>query len=298
MKNTMKAIAALIISATMISITACGNTDNTSSAPPKATTTASSTEASATTTTEATLTSQCEETTFSATTTGTSASTKSTSSSKSSTAPKNTAKANSSKASNGGTVNNGGQSYSGNTTNNGNGNYNYQPAETQAPQTEHQTERQTERQTTTTRQTTTAKKTQAPKPKPTTTTTAKPKFKLTQNDIDRLCRELNAYSRTQSWDFISSIYEECGYSSIEECYETLERNTNLEDNSWGTPDTVSPDTYSSYDELYRKVKGHLDDLYNVIGRDSSHITLYQEWHGDGSAINSGGKPAWEIYLTY
>ena len=34
MKNTMKAIAALIISATMISITACGNTDNTSSAPP------------------------------------------------------------------------------------------------------------------------------------------------------------------------------------------------------------------------------------------------------------------------
>lgn len=48
MKNTIKAIAALIISATMISITACGNTDNTSSAPPKATTTASSTEASAT----------------------------------------------------------------------------------------------------------------------------------------------------------------------------------------------------------------------------------------------------------
>ena len=47
MKNTIKAIAALIISATMISITACGNTDNTSSAPPKATTTASSTEASA-----------------------------------------------------------------------------------------------------------------------------------------------------------------------------------------------------------------------------------------------------------
>lgn len=77
MKNTIKAIAALIISATMISITACGNTDTTSSAPPKATTTASSTEASATTTTEATLTSQSEETTsLSATTTGTSASTK------------------------------------------------------------------------------------------------------------------------------------------------------------------------------------------------------------------------------
>lgn len=295
MKNTMKAIAALIISATMLSITACGNTDNTSSAPPKATTTASSAEASATTTTEATLTSQSEETTsLSATTTGTSASTRSTSSSKSSTDPKNTAKTNSSKASNGGTVNNN-QSYSHSTSNNGSGNNSYSNDNNNSYQPQ-QTERQTERQTTTTRQTTTAKKTQAPKP--TTTTTAKPKFKLTQNDIDRLCRELNAYSRTQSWDFISSIYEECGYSSIEECYETLERNTNLEDNSWGTPDTVSPDTYSSYDELYRKVKGHLDDLYNVIGRDSSHITLYQEWHGDGSAINSGGKPAWEIYLTY
>ena len=285
MKNTMKAIAALIISATMISITACGNTDNTSSAPPKATTTASSTEASATTTTEATLTSRSEETSLSATTTSSTTSA-STSSGKSSTTTKGgtTTKSNSPQASNGGTVNN--QSYSHSTANNGSGNNSYSNDNNNSYQPQ-----QTERQTTTT-----AKKTQAPKP--TTTTTAKPKFKLTQNDIDRLCRELNAYSRTQSWDFISSIYEECGYSSIEECYETLERNTNLEDNSWGTPDTVSPDTYSSYDELYRKVKGHLDDLYNVIGRDSSHITLYQEWHGDGSAINSGGKPAWEIYLTY
>ena len=293
MKNTMKAIAALIISATMISITACGNTDNTSSAPPKATTTASSTEASATTTTEATLTSQSEETTsLSATTTGTSASTKSTSSSKSSTAPKNTAKANSSKASNGGTVNNGGQSYSGNTTNNGNGN-NYQPAETQAPQTE----RQTERQTTTKRQTTTtAKKTQAPKPKPTTTTTAKPKFKLTQNDIDRLKRELQAYSNDIARPRFQNNYSEFGYSSVDELLADVGW-MNLDNSSWGTPDTVSPDTYSSYDELYRKVKGHVDDLYTVIPKDAQ-IVIYTEWHGDGSAINSDGKPAWEIYLIY
>lgn len=292
MKNTMKAIAALIISATMISITACGNTDNTSSAPPKATTTASSTEASATTTTEATLTSQSEETTsLSATTTGTSASTKSTSSSKSSTAPKNTAKANSSKASNGGTVNNGGQSYSGNTTNNGNGN-NYQPAETQAPQTE----RQTERQTTTKRQTTTtAKKTQAPKPKPTTTTTAKPKFKLTQNDIDRLKRELQAYSNDIARPRFQNNYSEFGYSSVDELLADVGW-MNLDNSSWGTPDTVSPDTYSSYDELYRKVKGHVDDLYTVVK--DAQIVIYTEWHGDGSAINSDGKPAWEIYLIY
>lgn len=296
MKRTdiTRTIASLLITAVMLGVTGCGNVNtDTSSAPPKATTTASSTETSATTTTEATLTSQCEETTsLSATTTSstTSASTKSTSSSKSSTAPKNTAKANSSKASNGGTVNNGGQSYSGNTTNNGNGNYNYQPAETQAPQTE----RQTERQTTTKRQTTTtAKKT---KPKPTTTTTAKPKFKLTQNDIDRLKRELQAYSNDIARPRFQNNYSEFGYSSVDELLADVGW-MNLDNSSWGTPDTVSPDTYSSYDELYRKVKGHVDDLYTVIPKDAQ-IVIYTEWHGDGSAINSDGKPAWEIYLIY
>lgn len=289
MKNTMKAIAALIISATMISITACGNTDNTSSAPPKATTTASSTEASATTTTEATLTSQSEETaSLSATTTGTSASTKSTSSSKSSTAPKNTAKANSSKASNGGTVNNN-QSYSHSTSNNGSGNNSYSNDNNNSYQPQ-QTERQTERQTTTT-----AKKTQAPKPKPTTTTTAKPKFELTQNDIDRLKRELQAYSNEIARPIFKDIYAECGYSSVDELLSDIGW-MNLDNSSWGTPDTVSPDTYSSYDELYRKVKGHVDDLYTVVK--DAQIVIYTEWHGDGSAINSDGKPAWEIYLIY
>lgn len=293
MKRTdiTRTIAALIISATMISITACGNTDNTSSAPPKATTTASSTEASATTTTEATLTSQSEETTsLSATTTGTSASTKSSSSSKSSTTPKNTAKTNSSKASNGGTVNNGGQSYSHSTANNGSGNNSYSNDNNNSYQPQ-QTERQTERQTTTT-----AKKTQAPKPKPTTTTTAKPKFKLTQNDIDRLKRELQAYSDEIARPIFKDTYAECGYSSVDELLSDIGW-MNLDNSSWGTPDTVSPDTYSSYDELYRKVKGHIDVLYDRI-KYSGQVVIYTEWHGDGSAINSDGKPAWEIYLIY
>ena len=264
MKNTMKAIAALIISATMISITACGNTDNTSSAPPKATTTASSTETSATTTTEATLTSQSEETTYlSATTTGTSASTKSTSSSKSSTTPKNTAKANSSKASNGGTVNNN-QSYSHSTSNNGSGNNSYSNDNNNSYQPQ-----QTERQT---------------------TTTAKPKFELTQNDIDRVVKELQQYSN-ETCDFDAIFYTE------QEMWDNI-ATRNLDNSSWGTPDTVSPDTYSSYDELYRKVKGHIDVLYDRIGKDQAHIVVYQQWHGDGSAINSDGKPAWEIYLLY
>ena len=293
MKRTdiTRTIAALIISATMISITACGNTDTTSSAPPKATTTASSTKASATTTTEATLTSQSEETTFlSATTTGTSAST---SSSKSSTDPKNTAKTNSSKASNGGTVNNN-QSYSHSTSNNGSGNNSYSSDNNNNNSYQPQ-ERQTERQTTTTRQTTTAKKTQAPKPKPTTTTTSKPKFKLTQNDIDRLKRELQAYSNGIARPIFKDIYAECGYSSVDELLADIDW-MNLDNSSWGTPDTVSPDTYSSYDELYRKVKGHIDDLYTVVK--DAQIVIYTEWHGDGSAINSDGKPAWEIYLIY
>lgn len=289
MKNTMKAIAALIISATMISITACGNTDNTSSAPPKATTTASSTEASATTTTEATLTSQSEETTSLSATTTSSTTSASTSSGKSSTTTKggSTTKSNS-PASNGGTVNNN-QNYSHSTSNNGSGNNSYSNDNNNSYQPQ-----QTERQTTTKRQTTTtAKKT---KPKPTTTTTAKPKFKLTQNDIDRLKRELQAYSNDIARPRFQNNYSEFGYSSVDELLADVGW-MNLDNSSWGTPDTVSPDTYSSYDELYRKVKGHVDDLYTVIPKDAQ-IVIYTEWHGDGSAINSDGKPAWEIYLIY
>lgn len=294
MKRTdiTRTIASLLITAVMLGVTGCGNVNtDTSSAPPKATTTASSTEASATTTTEATLTSQCEETTsLSATTTGTSASTRSSSSSKSSTAPKNTAKTNSSKASNGGTVNNGGQSYSHSTSNNGSGNNSYsndnnnsyQPQQTER-QTERQTECQTQKQTTTT-----AKKTQAPKPKP--TTTAKPKFKLTQSDIDRVVKELQQYSN-ETCDFDAIFYTE------QEMWDNI-ATRNLDNSSWGTPYTVLPDTYSSCDELYGVVKGGIKDLYGRIGNDQAHIVVYQQWHGDGSAINSGGKPAWEIYLLY
>ena len=286
MKNTMKAIAALIISATMISITACGNTDNTSSAPPKATTTASSTEASATTTTEATLTSQSEETTsLSATTTGTSASTKSTSSSKSSTAPKNTAKANSSKASNGGTVNNGGQSYSGNTTNNGNGN-NYQPAEMQAPQTE----RQTERQTTTKRQTTTtAKKTQAPKPKPTTTTTAKPKANLTQSDIDRLQKELQAYSNELARPRVEKIYAQFGYSSVDEFLADT-ADINLDTASWMTGDNVY--AHEKYADVLQSLKEEIQDEYSYYDEHNltQSIIIIQ------AGTDYYGHSCWNTYL--
>lgn len=289
MKRTdiTRTIASLLITAVMLGVTGCGNVNtDTSSAPPKATTTASSTEASATTTTEATLTSQSEETTsLSATTTTSGTSNTSTSSGKSSTTTKggSTAKANSSKASNGGTVNN--QNYSHSTSKNGSGNNNsnnnsYQPQ---------QTERQTERQTTTKRQTTTtAKKTQAPKPKP--TTTAKPKFKLTQSDIDRVVKELQQYSN-ETCDFDAIFYTE------QEMWDNI-ATRNLDNSSWGTPYTVLPDTYSSCDELYGVVKGGIKDLYGRIGNDQAHIVVYQQWHGDGSAINSGGKPAWEIYLLY
>lgn len=290
MKRTdiTRTIASLLITAVMLGVTGCGNVNtDTSSAPPKATTTASSTEASATTTTEATLTSQSEETTSLSATTTSSTTSASTSSGKSSTTTKggSTTKSNS-PASNGGTANNN-QSYSHSTSNNGSGNNNsnnnnnsYQPQ---------QTERQTERQTTTKRQTTTtAKKTQAPKPKP--TTTAKPKFKLTQSDIDRVVKELQQYSN-ETCDFDAIFYTE------QEMWDNI-ATRNLDNSSWGTPYTVLPDTYSSCDELYGVVKGGIKDLYGRIGNDQAHIVVYQQWHGDGSAINSGGKPAWEIYLLY
>ena len=131
---------------------------------------------------------------------------------------------------------------------------------------------------------------------PATTTTAKPKFKLTQNDIDRLKRELQAYSDEIARPIFKDTYAECGYSSVDELLSDIGW-MNLDNSSWGTPDTVSPDTYSSYDELYRKVKGHIDVLYDRI-KYSGQVVIYTEWHGDGSAINSDGKPAWEIYLIY
>lgn len=287
MKNTMKAIAALIISATMISITACGNTDNTSSAPPKATTTAS-----ATTTTEATLTSQSEETTsLSATTTGTSASTKSTSSSKSSTTPKNTAKTNSSKASNGGTVNNGGQSYSHSTANNGSGNNSYSNDNNnsyQPQQTERQTEKQTERQTQK-QSTTTAKKTQAPKPKPTTTTTAKPKVNLTQSDVDRLQKELQAYSNELARPRVEKIYTNGGYSSADEYMADL-ADVNLNTASWTSGDNIY--AHEKYNDVLQSLKEEIQDEYNFYSEEYLHQSVI--------IIQAGtdyyGHSCWNTYL--
>lgn len=289
MKNTMKAIAALIISATMISITACGNTDNTSSAPPKATTTASSTGASATTTTEATLTSQSEKTTsLSATTMGTSASTKSTSSSKSSTTPKNTAKANSSKASNGGTVKND-QNYSHSTANNGSGNNSYSNDNNdnnsyQPQQTERQTERQTEHQTTTT-----AKKTQAPKPKPTTTTTAKPKFELTQSDIDRLQKELQAYSNELARPRVEKIYAQFGYSSVDEFLADT-ADINLDTASWMTGDNVY--AHEKYADVLQSLKEEIQDEYSYYDEHNltQSIIIIQ------AGTDYYGHSCWNTYL--
>ena len=106
---------------------------------------------------------------------------------------------------------------------------------------------------------------------------------------------MQAYSNEIARPIFKDIYAECGYSSVDELLSDIGW-MNLDNSSWGTPDTVSPDTYSSYDELYRKVKGHVDDLYTVVK--DAQIVIYTEWHGDGSAINSDGKPAWEIYLIY
>lgn len=292
MKNTMKAIAALIISATMLSITACGNTDNTPSAAPKATTTASSTEASATTTTEATLTSQSEETTsLSATTTTSGTSNTSTSSGKSSTTTKggSTTKANSSKASNGGTVNN--QSYSHSTANNGSGNNSYSNDNNnsyQPQQTERQTEKQTERQTQK-QSTTTAKKTQAPKPKPTTTTTAKPKVNLTQSDVDRLQKELQAYSNELARPRVEKIYTNGGYSSADEYMADL-ADVNLNTASWTSGDNIY--AHEKYNDVLQSLKEEIQDEYNFYSEEYLHQSVI--------IIQAGtdyyGHSCWNTYL--
>ena len=106
---------------------------------------------------------------------------------------------------------------------------------------------------------------------------------------------MQAYSDEIARPIFKDIYAECGYSSVDELLSDIGW-MNLDNSSWGTPYTVSPDTYSSYDELYGIVKGGIKDLYTVVK--DAQIVIYTEWHGDGSAINSSGKPAWEIYLIY
>ena len=280
-----RTIASLLITAAMLGVTGCGNVNtDTSSAAPKATTTAAETTETGTMTSRSATTTSHSSISVSSSSSVTSSAQ---GSSGSSSAPKNTMMTTKSNnpVSNGVTANNN-QSYSHSTANNGSGNNSYSNDNNnsyQPQQTERQTERLTVLQTTTT-----AKKTQAPKPKP--TTTSKPKFKLTQNDIDRVVKELQQYSN-ETCDFDAIFYTE------QEMWDNI-ATRNLDNSSWGTPYTVLPDTYSSCDELYGVVKGGIKDLYGRIGNDQAHIVVYQQWHGDGSAINSGGKPAWEIYLLY
>lgn len=290
--NITRTITSLLVAAAMLGVTSCGQSDNTSSAAPKATTTAASE-----TTEMGTVTSRSATTTSISATSSTSASSSVTSSAQGSAASTTTKSGTTTKtsggktggqpASNGGTVNNGGQSYSGNTTNNGNGNYNYQPAETQAPQTEHQTERQTERQTTTKRQTTTtAKKT---KPKPTTTTKAKPKVTLTQSDIDRLQKELQAYSNELARPRVEKIYAEFGYSSVDEFLADT-ADINLDTASWVSSDNLY--SYDEYNEVLERMKSDIKGEYDFYDEHNltQSIIIIQ------AGTDYYGHSCWNTYL--
>lgn len=261
--NITRTITSLLITAAMLGVTGCGNVDNTSSAAPKATTTA------AETTEMGTVTSRSATTTSISATSSTSASSSVTSSAQCSSAASTTTKSGTTNktggqpASNGGTVNNGNQSYSHSTANNGSGNNSYSNDNNnnnsyQPQQTERQTERQTEPQTTTTRQTTTtAKKTQAPKP--TTTTTAKPKFELTQSDIDRLKSELQAYSNELARPRVEKIYAENGYSSVDEFLNDISSIT-IDNSTWFSPQIVYPT--DNYKDVLSNCKAEVDFAYN------------------------------------
>ena len=293
--NITRTITSLLVAAAMLGVTSCGQSDNTSSAAPKATTTAASE-----TTEMGTVTSRSATTTSISATSSTSASSSVTSSAQGSAASTTTKSGTTTKtsggktggqpASNGGTVNNGGQSYSGNTTNNGNGNYNYQPAETQAPQTEHQTERQTERQTTTTRQTTTAKKTQAPKPKPTTTTTAKPKVNLTQSDIDRLQKELQEYSNKIARPRVEKIYAENGYSSVDDFLNDISSIT-IDNSTWFSPQIVYPT--DNYKDVLSNCKAEVNFAYNDwLDYEVSQVVILCD-----TSTDYNGNFCYEIYFA-
>ena len=286
MKRTdiTRTIASLLITAAMLGVTGCGNVNtDTSSAAPKATTTAAETTETGTMTSRSATTTSHSSISVSSSSSVTSSAL---GSSGSSSAPKNTmmtAKTNSSKASNGGTVNNGGQSYSHSTSNNGSGNNSYSNDNNNSYQPQ-QTERQTERQTTTT-----AKKTQAPKPKPTTTTTAKPKANLTQSDIDRLQKELQAYSNELARPRVEKIYAQFGYSSVDEFLADT-ADINLDTASWMTGDNVY--AHEKYADVLQSLKEEIQDEYSYYDEHNltQSIIIIQ------AGTDYYGHSCWNTYL--
>ena len=147
---------------------------------------------------------------------------------------------------------------------------------------------ETKKTTTTAKKvTTTKKKTTTPKVTTTkkVTTTAKPAAKLTQKDIDKLVKELQAYSDEIAYDSIyesvrtsrkyKDATEEQVLARVQEHYEAGWKKT-PETSSWNTPFDYFSDW--TYEEVRKSLYNGIDGEY--ILSPNSHIVLYPEYHND------------------
>lgn len=146
---------------------------------------------------------------------------------------------------------------------------------------------------------------------------------LTQEDIDRLQKELQEYSDKKflSTDFAKRLEEviqqgiiegrhPSGYT-IEDCMEEMQKNDTPEGNSWSDLypilyEPYSPDTQymmifwssDSYEDLLSFFKDQLD--YEYKKQDDVYYTVYVENCPNGKTVDSDFKypPCWVVYLLY
>ena len=132
-----------------------------------------------------------------------------------------------------------------------------------------------------------AKKTQAPKP--TTTTTAKPKANLTQSDIDRLQKELQAYSNELARPRVEKIYAQFGYSSVDEFLADT-ADINLDTASWMTGDNVY--AHEKYADVLQSLKEEIQDEYSYYDEHNltQSIIIIQ------AGTDYYGHSCWNTYL--
>ena len=180
------------------------------------------------------------------------------------------------------------------------------------------TTKATEQKTTTTTKkvtTTTKKVTTTAKPKPVTTTkkvtttaktttTTKPTAKLTQSDVNKLVKELQAYSTNKHFE----INKERILAEIETYKNVLPEGYDWEDyksevisaiptftpsNSSWSP-TTAIDLDYTYEQAYNFVKGAIDFEYATSPE--CHVVVYAKWCPNGQGATDGVQRShWEVY---
>lgn len=117
--------------------------------------------------------------------------------------------------------------------------------------------------------------------------------KLKQSDINKLVKEMQAYSDKKAYSFAKKVYKLNGYSSPEKF---------LSDIKWMTPENSSwtPTEYIytnyTFNEAKTIIKKAIDANYTSIKNDAQ-IVVYARWcpSGNGCTDEYQTKDGWEIY---